>query len=194
MEASADDVYQLKRITFQGRPVQIVLQNLNGPCPLLAITNVLLLAGKLSLHADRNHVSYRHLVEMLGELLFTEQHVESEAQQLSRQSTISDTLGLLQRLCHGLDVNVGFDGTEAFEYTAELACFDAFGVTLRHGWLVDPQAVDTVAAVGGKTYNSLQEMLINAAVLREQRTPRPEPEPEPERVPTPPPAEAPEGE
>ena len=49
MEASADDVYQLKRITFQGRPVQIVLQNLNGPCPLLAITNVLLLAGKLSL-------------------------------------------------------------------------------------------------------------------------------------------------
>jgi hypothetical protein len=186
MEASADDVYPLKRIVFGQRPVQIVLQNLNGPCPLLAITNVLLLSGKLTLHEDRNHVSYRHLIEMLGEFLFTQQHVESEAQQLTRQATISATLGLLPRLCHGLDVNVGFDGTESFEYTQELACFDAFGVALRHGWLVDPQATGTVAAVGGKTYNALQEVLINAAMLREQRTPRaelePEPEPEPEPV------------
>ena len=133
MEASADDVYPLKRIVFGQRPVQIVLQNLNGPCPLLAITNVLLLSGKLTLHEDRNHVSYRHLIEMLGEFLFTQQHVESEAQQLTRQATISATLGLLPRLCHGLDVNVGFDGTESFEYTQELACFDAFGVALRHG-------------------------------------------------------------
>lgn len=192
MESSPDDVYPLKSILFYQRPVQIVLQNLNGPCPLLAIANVLLLSGKLVLHQDRNHVSYRHLVEMLGEYLFTQQHVESEAEQLTRQATISATLGLLPRLCHGLDVNVGFDGTEAFEYTQELACFDAFGVVLRHGWVVDPQAVSTAAAIGGKTYNALQELLINAAMLREERTPRsnteleaqPEMEPEPESEPT----------
>lgn len=197
MESSPDDVYPLKSIVFYQRPVQIVLQNLNGPCPLLAIANVLLLSGKLVLHQDRNHVSYRHLVEMLGEFLFTQQHVESEAEQLTRQATIAATLGLLPRLCHGLDVNVSFTGTEAFEYTQELACFDAFGVVLRHGWVVDPQAVSTASAIGGKTYNALQELLINAAMLREQRTPRmdakaqselelesePEPESEPESEP-----------
>ena len=191
MEASAEDVYPLKRIVFCRRPVQIVLQNLNGPCPLLAITNVLLLAGKLTLHADRNHVSYKHLVEMLGEYLFTQQHVESEAEALTREATISATLGLLPRLCHGLDVNVGFDSTEAFEYTQELACFDAFGVVLRHGWIVDPQDVGTAAAIGGRTYNALQELLINAAMLREQRTPRTELEPEPEVEPESQPAEVP---
>jgi hypothetical protein len=192
MEASPDDVYPLKRIVFYQRPVQIVLQNLNGPCPLLAITNVLLLAGKLTLHVDRNHVSYRHLVEMLGEFLFTQQHVESEAEALTREATISATLGLLPRLCHGLDVNVGFDSTEAFEYTQELACFDAFGVVLRHGWVVDPQAVGTAGAIGGKTYNVLQELLINAAMVREQRTPRAALEPEPEVEPEPKPADVPE--
>ena len=80
MQNTADDVYALKRIRFHGSAVQIVLQNANGPCPLLAITNVLLLRGALSLHEDRTHVTYRHLVELLGEYLFSHERVESEQQ------------------------------------------------------------------------------------------------------------------
>lgn len=33
----ADAVYAVKRIRFFGRGVSIVLQNVNGPCPLIAI-------------------------------------------------------------------------------------------------------------------------------------------------------------
>ena len=37
--------YRLKVVTFFNREVPIVLQNQNGPCPLLAIANILLLRG-----------------------------------------------------------------------------------------------------------------------------------------------------
>jgi ubiquitin carboxyl-terminal hydrolase MINDY-1/2 len=35
--------YKVKPIVFKGRRVPIVCQNVNGPCPLLALANVLLL-------------------------------------------------------------------------------------------------------------------------------------------------------
>jgi hypothetical protein len=36
-EASGDPVYKTKAVQFLGRTTPIVLQNENGPCPLLAI-------------------------------------------------------------------------------------------------------------------------------------------------------------
>ena len=42
-------VYKLKRIDFFGRTVPVALQNENGPCPLLAIANVLLLRKQIEL-------------------------------------------------------------------------------------------------------------------------------------------------
>lgn len=39
----------VKRISFFGRSVKIVMQNENGPCPLLAIANVLSLRNELKL-------------------------------------------------------------------------------------------------------------------------------------------------
>ncbi len=54
--------------------------------------------------------------------------------------SISLFLSLIPKLQHGLDVNVQFNnGPQAFEFTEELEVFDAIAVTLRHGWLVDPQ-------------------------------------------------------
>jgi hypothetical protein len=35
--AATELVYSLKRVNFTGRSTPIVLQNVNGPCPLLAI-------------------------------------------------------------------------------------------------------------------------------------------------------------
>lgn len=40
-EASGDPVYKTKVVQFLGRTTPIVLQNENGPCPLLAICIVL---------------------------------------------------------------------------------------------------------------------------------------------------------
>jgi hypothetical protein len=44
--------FRVKRIRFQNRTTPIILQNVNGPCPLLAISNVLLLRGRFELPPD----------------------------------------------------------------------------------------------------------------------------------------------
>ncbi len=48
-QTQSNPVYKLKRIDFFGRKVPIALQNENGPCPLLAIANILLLKKQIVL-------------------------------------------------------------------------------------------------------------------------------------------------
>ena len=52
---------------------------------------------------------------------------------------IADTIGMLPKLCTGVDVNVQFYNIRAFEFTNEVAVFDLLDMSLVHGWLVDPQ-------------------------------------------------------
>ena len=51
------DSYKLKTIQFFGRRVPIVTQNENGPCPLLALANVLLLRNQIQLSPNAPNVS-----------------------------------------------------------------------------------------------------------------------------------------
>lgn len=50
-EKSVINYYSVKWINFINRKVPILLQNKSGPCPLLCITNILLLRNQL--HIDR---------------------------------------------------------------------------------------------------------------------------------------------
>ena len=45
----------------------------------------------------------------------------------------------------GVDVNVRFTGIDSFEFTDEVAVFDLLGMQLVHGWLVDPQALNSAS-------------------------------------------------
>ena len=47
--AATAEPYRLKHVDFLGRTVPVVLQNQNGPCPLLAVANVLLLRNQIHL-------------------------------------------------------------------------------------------------------------------------------------------------
>jgi hypothetical protein len=44
-------------VQFFGRSVKVVMQNENGPCPLLAIANVLSLRNELNLRAGAREVT-----------------------------------------------------------------------------------------------------------------------------------------
>lgn len=48
-----------------------------------------------------------------------------------------------------------FNDIQAFENTAELACFDALGLRLFHGWVIDPQDEELVNVIGNASYNQL---------------------------------------
>ena len=49
--------YRLKHVAIRGRSVPVVMQSENGPCPLLAIANVLLLRNQIHLPGGASEVS-----------------------------------------------------------------------------------------------------------------------------------------
>ena len=62
--------YRIKDIQYFGSPRRILLQNENGPCPLLAICNVLLLRNQLKIGQDAAYISFLELIQILSNLLF----------------------------------------------------------------------------------------------------------------------------
>eukprot|EP00551_Chaetoceros_affinis_P010476 CAMPEP_0203664732 /NCGR_PEP_ID=MMETSP0090-20130426/2085_1 /ASSEMBLY_ACC=CAM_ASM_001088 /TAXON_ID=426623 /ORGANISM="Chaetoceros affinis, Strain CCMP159" /LENGTH=504 /DNA_ID=CAMNT_0050528073 /DNA_START=78 /DNA_END=1593 /DNA_ORIENTATION=- len=179
--------YSLKSVWFKDRNKKILLQNENGPCPLLAAANVLLLSSKITLPESsiRNNVaSIDDVVNMLAghALRRNEQRTETitnvsegddHAGAEEAAHHINELLTLFPSLQHGMDVNPKFTlGPTGCEYTNGLGAFDIMGVDLVHGWLVDIEQEQEVAKViGSKSYNELVEMVIRgneATELREK--------------------------
>ena len=61
--------YKLKKVEFKDKKTSIVLQNTNGPCPLLAVANILLLRGDITIHEDKSVVDAEELLGRVGEFL-----------------------------------------------------------------------------------------------------------------------------
>ncbi|ETM34982.1 hypothetical protein L914_18046 [Phytophthora nicotianae] len=162
-----DEAYAVKQTQFLGKPVHYVCQNANGPCPLLAIANVLLLRGQLSLEGivePPGFVSAQNLMQLVHRrLLDTNPPLSnaSELQRLTQEKTLQDVSELLPSLLVGLDVNVRFHNVTDFEYTVACAAFDMLDIVLVHGWLLDDQDDKTMKVVGNKSYNELIERLVD---------------------------------
>ncbi|KAI9339854.1 hypothetical protein BD770DRAFT_399956 [Pilaira anomala] len=166
-----EDEYLVKTIDFKGQTVRIITQNENGPCPLVAICNVLFLRGDLDIQPpDREIVKFEYLVDRLGDYLLNHASQEEASQRKleKRRATseydLDDALSILPRLKTGLDVNVKFDSIHGFEPTKELAMFELFNVDLVHGWIADPQDIETYDVVVNKykSYNQIVECIVQA--------------------------------
>jgi len=68
--ADSQNVYHVKWIKFRGSQTPIVMQNQNGPCPLLAIVNVLLLQGKIKLSSSADLVASDQLMAYIADWIF----------------------------------------------------------------------------------------------------------------------------
>ncbi|XP_069766392.1 ubiquitin carboxyl-terminal hydrolase MINDY-2 isoform X2 [Narcine bancroftii] len=154
-------VYHIKWIKWKAENTPIITQNENGPCPLLAIMNVLLLAWKIKLPPMIEIITAEQLMEYLGDYILDAKPKEiTDAQRLNYEQNMSDAMAILHKLQTGLDVNVKFTGVRVFEYTPECIVFDLLDIALYHGWLVDPQNADLTKAVGMCSYNQLVEKII----------------------------------
>ena len=149
--------YRLKTVRYQNSDRKILLQNENGPCPLLAAANALLLKGLISLPSEsiRSGVaSTDDVVNILAEraLLSANEGADHHLHEL---------LTLFPNLQYGMDFNPKFTmGPTGVEYTSNLTAFDMLNIDLVHGWLLDPQDKQTVELVGSKTYNELIEIVV----------------------------------
>ncbi|KAK9121424.1 hypothetical protein Syun_019041 [Stephania yunnanensis] len=156
-------LYKTKVVQFLGRKTPIILQNDNGPCPLLAICNVLLLKNCLNLSLDASEVSLQKLLSLVAERLIDSnsntENVDAGFLE-NQQQNIADAIDLLPRLATGIDVNIKFRRIDDFEFTRECAIFDLLDIPLYHGWIVDPQDYNTADAIGSKSYNTLMGELV----------------------------------
>lgn len=183
--------HKLKNVCYQNISRKILLQNENGPCPLLAVANILLLRGSIDLPAScihNNVATTSDVITMLANRALSRCtntsstsssdnnnnnnkliEDEEEAQRIllknkQSQYEIDELMSILPKLQYGLDVNPKFTcGVEGYEYTQGVATlFDMLGVDLVHGWLVDPQEEELHALLRNKSYNECVEMVIRA--------------------------------
>ncbi|XVF13232.1 hypothetical protein REPUB_Repub08aG0190900 [Reevesia pubescens] len=162
-EAINECMHKTKLIQFLGRTTPIILQNDNGPCPLLAICNVLLLRNNLNLSPDIAEVSQEKLLSLVADrLIDSNSNVNNKDAGYveNQQQNIADAIDLLPRLATGIDVNIKFRRIDDFEFTPECAIFDLFDIPLYHGWIVDPQDFETASAIGSKSYNAIMGELV----------------------------------
>ncbi|KAL7595297.1 hypothetical protein Lser_V15G30104 [Lactuca serriola] len=156
-------MHKTKIIQFFGRSTPIILQKDNGPCPLLAICNILSLRNNLSLSPDVAEVSQEKLLSLVAERLIDSNsnvNNKDEGYVENQQQNIADAIDLLPQLTTGIDVNIKFTRINDFEFTRECAIFDLLDIPLYHGWIVDPQDSDTSNAIGSKSYNTLMGELV----------------------------------
>ncbi|EGG14548.1 DUF544 family protein [Cavenderia fasciculata] len=148
--------YRVKRITYRGREVKIVLQNENGPCPLISIGNVLLLQEKIVIDSDSNLISLKRLGDLIighAKLLYAE-----EPDILPIIDDYEKTV--LPSLETGLIVNINFNSISGFEKTVPCQIFDYLNIKLVHGWISDPKNTEAHNLIGSLTYNELAPKIV----------------------------------
>mmetsp|Transcript_30790 Transcript_30790/g.59345 ORF Transcript_30790/g.59345 Transcript_30790/m.59345 type:complete len:407 (-) Transcript_30790:201-1421(-) len=169
MEEDGTKSYRIKDIKFFGSARRILLQSANGPCPLLALCNVLLLRNQLQISQDARYISFDELVAMVTNQLFDANASATRDNDASSptgsraanvRESLSSCLEVLPRLNVGLDVNCKFGGVSDFEYTQELSVFDLLDICLYHGWLVSQQEEKAWALFAHLSYNQVVERLI----------------------------------
>ena len=67
-----ESIYHIKWIKWKGINTPIITQNENGPCPLLAIVNVLLLQRRINLPSHQEIVTSGQLMEYVGDCILEE--------------------------------------------------------------------------------------------------------------------------
>ncbi|KAG0148556.1 hypothetical protein CROQUDRAFT_714418 [Cronartium quercuum f. sp. fusiforme G11] len=128
----------------QPRLVSIIMQNLNGPCSLLAICNILLLRGSINLPGppNRNSISFQTLSSVLADYLV---HHSPDPEHLNT------ALSVIPSTRTGLNLNPRFGSIDGFgPGSGELSLFTSAAVPLVHGWVADAQDTETWDILVGK--------------------------------------------
>ncbi|KAF9532707.1 hypothetical protein CPB83DRAFT_847257 [Crepidotus variabilis] len=156
IQSSIADVWHLKEIRFSGRTFRIITQNFNGPCSFIAICNILILRGNIEvLPPTRRNVSYEFLSHLVADyLLNTSSNVD-----------VSAALSVMPYTQKGMDLNPVFTSSTSFRPSGsignggELKLFEHAGISLVHGWVVDPASPDAEVLKRVNDYDAAVELI-----------------------------------
>ncbi|EDO19412.1 hypothetical protein Kpol_1002p59 [Vanderwaltozyma polyspora DSM 70294] len=153
--------FETKHIQVNGINKKIILQNENGPCALVALTNILLIspahaafATDLVNFVQRSEiVSLQDLVQVLANIGIQNPN--------GANVDVNQLLQLLPQLHTGLNINPTFNGS--FAEGIEMSLFRLYNVGIVHGWIIDPE-VDPIAFqhVSRYSYEEAQTVLVQS--------------------------------
>ncbi|CAI4229591.1 unnamed protein product [Auanema sp. JU1783] len=166
------DLFVMRTIQFFEDRKRIVMQSANGPCPLIALANCLVLKNKLNLpggktfpDSSREYITCKELKELVGGCIVDMSSIANgTGEQDNYEKTLHDVLNLMPKLDDGLEVNVRFSGVSTFEYTPAVALFDLLNIPLYHTWVVEPGS-GFEEHVGNMTYNQATTLAIENPIL-----------------------------
>jgi hypothetical protein len=150
-EQDSLDCFLIKRAFWNCSTAKYLLQSSNGPCPLLAICNTLSLRGIVEFPGDRS-VSIDALKQMVAHILLKKGDSNENV-----RAILDDSIGILQKLNRGMDVNIRFTSVDSFDHTKETAVFDALDIRLFHAWIVSEEDVGVYPYIVPLTYNDAIE-------------------------------------
>ncbi|GAM25997.1 hypothetical protein SAMD00019534_091720 [Acytostelium subglobosum LB1] len=149
--------YRVKRVQYKGKERRIVLQNENGPCPLISIGNVLLLQGKINIEQENTLISLQKLGDLI--IRYAKQLYKDEPHFIQIIEDYDKTV--LPTLETGLIVNILFNNIFAFEKNHPIQIFDYLKIRLVHGWLSDPENVEAHNLISNLSYNELATKIVD---------------------------------
>ncbi|CUG88029.1 Hypothetical protein, putative [Bodo saltans] len=147
-------MFYCRQMEYKHRHLTVLLQNENGPCPLLAVANALALKGAIVIPAPSSSQPLIPVVtvEDLIKEYFSHQRALRPDDE-NAQYVIDSAVRQLPELAKGLVVNPKFDRIDHFEPTEELSTFDASRIRLVHGLTLDPQESELRDEIGQNSYN-----------------------------------------
>ncbi|KAH8657105.1 hypothetical protein BGZ60DRAFT_384412 [Tricladium varicosporioides] len=199
------ETYEIKRITWHDvtaaqnpRVSPILVQNANGPCPLLALVNALTLSTPPNVETalvetlrSREQVSLGLLLDAVFDELMSGRRGDA-AQELP---DVSDLYSFLITLHTGMNVNPRFIPPEpsksptdprnsmshvhpsereaalpgTFEETREMKLYSTFSIPLIHGWLPEYDSPAFVALLrSAKSYEDAQNLMFHEEGLEDK--------------------------
>ncbi|ODA80558.1 hypothetical protein RJ55_03517 [Drechmeria coniospora] len=186
------ETYQVKQIRWRddrsARPLRtspILVQNQNGPCPLLALVNALTLttpadgpdAGLVRVLRSRERISLNLLLDAVLDELMSPRRTTSE----DALPDVGALYAFLRSLHTGMNVNPRFVPTVdggggggavmpgTFEETAEMKLYAAFSIPLLHGWLpAEDESAHESLRRRATSYEEVQNLLFREEELQEK--------------------------
>ncbi len=161
-----DDSYAIKRVWFGVLRVGIVTQEGNGPCPILAIANTLLLRGAISLPPAQRSISHSSLVALLTSYAHEINRVPTPSEDgisaevaANIEANLAASIRVLESraMRYGMHINCSLTDVTGFEFTSEIGVFDLFRIRPLHGWVASPDEEELHEFFSGRTYNQVQD-------------------------------------
>mmetsp|Transcript_33989 Transcript_33989/g.88667 ORF Transcript_33989/g.88667 Transcript_33989/m.88667 type:complete len:311 (-) Transcript_33989:22-954(-) len=162
------DAFKIRRVRFNRDEVCILLQDWNGPCPMLAVLNFLSLTRQGIVHkrlsrraANGGICTAQDLQDILRDHVqsLVEVLMEVESPDEERLKNLTETVDFLPSIMSGMNVDPGFDRVSNFADSVELRAFQALQVPLLHALVCGPDD-SAHNLLLGKTYNQAMDVVV----------------------------------